>query len=211
MVALPKAPELKRRIQWRSVLVFTLTLVGLIALTVYSATHWVERQLLTPDNWVATMAPLPSDNTVAAALSTYSVNQLFTTADLESRVATALPDRTAFLVPPITEQLQMRLTNQTQRAIQSDTFSTIWQGANRVAINRLLESARNPSPQQNGQTATFSLDLPSISQVVTSILNGHSPLGALDTITETDGRSALQFTLIYQLKKPGTIFGSLTF
>ena len=56
--------------------------IGLAAVVGYSMVHWVEKQVLTTDNWVATVASVPKNDTVAAALSSYSVNRLFTTTDL---------------------------------------------------------------------------------------------------------------------------------
>jgi hypothetical protein len=133
--------------------------LGLISFTVYSAVHWTERQLLTTDNWVAMVTPLPKNDTVATALSNYTVQQVFTATDLNDRIKEALPDRAAFLVPVLTAQLQDRLDNRTKQFIQSDQFSTLWQSANRRANERLLASAREESSSDRDRKLPVNIDL----------------------------------------------------
>src|SRR4051812_25068299 len=88
-------------LRWRGPAVFLLTFIGVIALVGYLLVHWTERQLLTTDNWVKLVAPMPKDNSVATALSTYSVNKLFTEADLETKIEQVLPPQAALLLQPL--------------------------------------------------------------------------------------------------------------
>lgn len=161
----------KFRFSWRSLTVWVLAAAGLAALTGALVVHWTERQILTTDNWVQVVAPLPKNDAVASALSTYAVNQLYTATDLEDRITQALPDRAAFLAPTLSDQLQTRLTNRTKQVIQSDRFQSIWETANRAASQRLLTTARNPESATQKRTARFSLDLSSLRETVSSILN----------------------------------------
>jgi len=166
--------KLKRRFSWRSLTAGILVVLGLVSLVAFSLVHWTERQVLTTDNWVQVVGPLPKDDAVATALSTYSVNQLFTATDLEDKITEALPDRAAFLAPTLSDQLQSRLTNRTKQFIQSDTFQSAWETANRLASDRLITNARNPEAQSESRLAQFSMSLPVLRERITSFLNERS-------------------------------------
>lgn len=166
-----RAKNNKRSSIWRAALVYILLVVGLASLTGFMVVHWVERQILTTDNWVEMVTPIPKNAEVANALSTYAVNQVFTATDLENRITQALPDRAAFLAAPLTDQLQKRLTTRTSQFIQSDQFQNIWRTANQSASQLLINSAlSNDTKQSNGPLANFNIDIPSIKSQIVSFL-----------------------------------------
>ncbi len=171
MVAKKVRSKYRVNFGWRAIAVSILTVVGLISLVGFSFVHWTERQILTTDNWVQVVGPLPKNDQVASALSTYSVNQLFTQSDLENRISQALPPRASFLAPTLTDQLQSRLTNRTKQLIQSDKFTSLWTSANKAAHQRLLDSARGQTPQTAQSNARFNLDLSGVKDSVSSFLN----------------------------------------
>jgi len=146
-------------------------------------THWVERQLLTTDNWVTMMAPLPKDEQVASALSTFTVDKLIASTDVQAKIADALPEKAAFLAGPLTDQIDQRATNLTKRLIKSDQFQGIWIAANRTAHSRLVNRARNGSGSDQAATTTsssgkkvagFTLDL---SALKSTVVNALGPIG----------------------------------
>lgn len=121
-------------------------ILAVIAFGTYVVVRWVERQILTTDNWVAMVSPLPKQPVVANALGTYISSQVIDTKDIEARISDALPPRADFLAAPIANQVSSLTTRAAQRVVASDAFQTVWEGANRVAINRVLATARGQTP-----------------------------------------------------------------
>jgi hypothetical protein len=158
-----------------------LTSIGLISLAAFSIVHWIERQLLTTDNYVAMVAPLPKNPEVANAISSYTVTQLFTSTDLSNKIEQALPDKITFLAGPLSEQLQTRLTNRTRQLVQSDRFNTIWVSANTVASQRLLTTARGTNPPRE-KRVNFSIDMSGLRTRVATFLGKNAPI---DTASAT--------------------------
>ncbi len=81
------------------------------------------------------------------------------------------------MAPALSDQLQTRLTNRTKQVIQSDKFQSVWETINREASQRILTKAREAEPQQQPRTAQvgrFSLDLSSLKDTVTKLLNERS-------------------------------------
>lgn len=174
MAIKPARPRGKFHFGWRGLAVALLTIIGLVSLTGFTLAHWTERQILTTDNWVQVVGPLPQDDQVASALSTTAVNKVFTVTDLENRITQALPDPASFLAPPLTDQLESRLTARTKDFIQSDTFTTIWTNANRVASERLLARARGETTPGSQKVANFKLNLSQLKDKVNSLVNKSS-------------------------------------
>src|SRR5579862_9353665 len=118
-----------------------LTAIGCAAMFAYTAAHWVERQVLTTDNWVAMVAPLPQVPVVTSALAGYVTTQIFTNIPVEQEIKDALPPRAAFLASPLASQLQTLTNKIATQVLKSDNFETIWTAANRTAMDRLTNNA----------------------------------------------------------------------
>lgn len=175
MAAKKATPTQKKYFIWRGLTVCALTIAAIVFLTVFLIIHWVERQILTTDNWVATVSPIPKDDAVASALSKYTVDSIFTATDLEKRVSQALPDKASFLAPSIADQLHSRLTNRTKQIIQSDSFQSVWARLNQAASQRLLSKARGESTGTASKQSRFDLDLGPIKDIVTNLLAPNPP------------------------------------
>jgi hypothetical protein len=143
---------------WQTLLVIILGVVGMVSLVAFSYAHWAERQLLTTDNYVALMAPVPKDDEVASALGTYVVDSLFDKTDLQTKVTEALPEPAAFLAPTLTDRLDARLTSATTNIVKSDKFQSIWTEANRTAHQRLMDRVRGTKRPSKIDT-DFNLDI----------------------------------------------------
>ncbi len=156
-------------IRWFSIIAALLTVIGLVSLAAFMLVHWTERQILTTDNWVAIVSNVPKDEQVANALSDYTVTSVSNSIDLEGKISQALPDKAAFLAPPLTDQLESRLKARTKTVIQSDDFATVWQNANRLASQKILERARSDTPPSRAP-ARFNIDLPALKSRVESLL-----------------------------------------
>ncbi len=161
----PAKAKTESRFGWRGLVITLLSVVGIVSLLGYMMVHWTERQLLTTDNWVELVSPLPKDPQVSSALGTYTVDKLFDATDLQSKITEALPDRAAFLAPTLTERLDARLTTATTNLVASDKFQTIWTEANRATHQRLMDQARGttPPPKVN---LDFDLDLSAVREKI---------------------------------------------
>lgn len=186
-------PQRSYHRRWFSVLVCLLTILGLISYTGFTIAHWVQRQVLTTDNYVAMVTPLPKNPEVASALSSYTVNQLFVATDLSNKIEQALPERITFLADPLSAQLQARLTNRTKQLVQSDKFTEIWVAANKTASQRLLANARgtNPTPEKHVQ---FKLNMSALRAQVAGFLGKNAP------VDEASATTRPQSDLVVNLK-----------
>jgi hypothetical protein len=106
------------------------------------------------------VAPLPKQPVVYNALGSFISDKVFSEATVKQEVADALPPRAAFLSTPLTNQLKNLTTRVSQNVVSSDAFQTIWAGANRAAMDRLLTRAREKqSPKQSRLEQKFDLNL----------------------------------------------------
>jgi hypothetical protein len=130
----------------RAIGVLLLLVVASVAFTGYVAVRWMEKEVLNTNHWIAMVGPLPKEPVVSDALGKYIGLQVFDQPSVESRITEALPPRADFLAGPLAGQLQTVTVTASQRLVASDAFQSIWEGANRVAMNRLLATARGQTP-----------------------------------------------------------------
>ncbi|OGL37077.1 hypothetical protein A3E49_03185 [Candidatus Saccharibacteria bacterium RIFCSPHIGHO2_12_FULL_49_19] len=171
---------------WAKLAVITLAVLGLVFFSGFMIVHWTQRQLLTTDNWVELVAPLPKNEQVSSAVAVYSVDKLFETINVEQKVGEVLPPQAAFLAPPLSERIKTRTTNLAQDLIQSDQFQSIWITANRTAHQKLMNAARDEAPKEEGSQRTgFQLKLENLLTAVKEKL-GSSSAGLFANTGERD-------------------------
>lgn len=154
-----------------------LLFIASLVFAVYALVWWTERQILNSDNWVSYSSQLPKNPEVAGALADKLTNQIFANVPVEDRVAEALPPRAGFLAAPLTSQIQTRTTSLVTRAIESDTFQSVWTGANRLAIDRILNQARQDNPSASEKISEkFNVNLASIQPLIEQRLDKDSPI-----------------------------------
>lgn len=164
-------PKKNYHFRWRTLVVVLLTTLSIFSLIGFSSVHWVERQILTTSNWVKIVGPLPQNEVVASAISTYTVDKIFSTQDLQTKITNVLPPKASFLAPTISSELQSRLTSLTTKIIQSNQFNFVWVNANQAASQKLLDTARNvPQPAKTAKIAGFTLNLTSIRQSIVGLV-----------------------------------------
>ncbi|HSW84991.1 MAG TPA: hypothetical protein VLF79_00040 [Candidatus Saccharimonadales bacterium] len=157
----------------RQALIVVLICLGGLAFAGFILTHWAQRQVLTPDNWVALVEPLPKQPVVSDALGSYLAVKLFANVPIEQEVKDALPPRAAFLSKPLSDQLKSITTKVAQRAVASDAFQSIWASANRAALNRALAQARGQSTSvQKKANEKFKINLGDIRSQIADKLGG---------------------------------------
>ncbi|RDI34517.1 hypothetical protein [Lentzea flaviverrucosa] len=99
---------------------------------------WSARTALDTDRWVATVAPLPKDPEVAAAVADFATVKLFEAVDVEQRLRAVLPEQAAFVAGPLANQLHAPVRATATEVLGSDQFQRAWTELNRRAHQRAL-------------------------------------------------------------------------
>lgn len=142
----------------------TLAAFGLVASVVGL---WAATTTLNTNRWVATVAPLPKDPQVAAAVSQYATTEVFQVLNVEQRLREVLPEQAAFLVGPLTTQVRQTVQNTVTTVLQSDQFQKIWVEANRRAHERAMAIIEGTSSVVVARGDRVDIDLlPLINQVL---------------------------------------------
>ncbi len=127
----------------RSILAWVLFALGTLVVIVGSLTVWVNRQVLDEDNWVETSSSLLEDDEVRMALSVYIVDELYATADPQAVLEERLPENLQGLAGPIAGALRQPAVEGVDRFLQRPRVQSLWETANRLAIEELLAVLEN--------------------------------------------------------------------
>jgi hypothetical protein len=128
---------------------------------------WAANTVLNTDRWVSTVAPLPRNPQVSAAVAEYTTAQVFEVLDVEQRVREVLPDQAGFVVAPITGQVREYVTTTVTAALRSDRFQPIWQEVTRRVHQRALAVLEGRSEVATAQGDEVRIDLlPIVNQVI---------------------------------------------
>jgi hypothetical protein len=128
---------------------------------------WTARTTFNTDRWVQTVAPLPDDPKVTAAVSQYATTELFAVLDVEERLKEALPPRAAFAAGPVAGQLQTYMRQAVDAVLHSDRFQAVWLELNREAHAQLVAILRAQSDVVAAGQNRVTIDLlPLINQVL---------------------------------------------
>ncbi|HEY6593089.1 MAG TPA: hypothetical protein VI011_03110 [Asanoa sp.] len=128
---------------------------------------WAANTTLNTDRWVATIAPLPKDPQVAAAVAQYATTEVFRVVDLEQRLRTVLPEQAGVLVGPVVGQVRDYVRKTVTTVVQSDRFQVIWIEVNRRAHQQAMAILQGNSTvlATNGDMVKIDL-LPLINQAL---------------------------------------------
>lgn len=121
-------------------IVAALAIVTLIAATVGV---WAHKTLLDTDTYVATVSPLARDAAVVEALATRLTTEVVDLLEIERRVSEALPREYSLLAIPITDAARTQLRQLLIRAMETEQFVRVWEGANRLAHQTVVAILRN--------------------------------------------------------------------
>jgi hypothetical protein len=128
---------------------------------------WAARTTLNTDRWVATVAPLPRNPQVAAAVAQYTTTQVFEVVDVEQRLRAVLPEQAAFVAGPLTDQVRDAVRKTVTNVMGSDRFQPIWIEANRRAHRQALAIVEGTSNVVSTRGRHVDIDLlPLINQVL---------------------------------------------
>src|SRR2546423_6185550 len=81
---------------------------------------WAANTTLNTDRWVATVAPLPQNKAVAAAVAQYASGEVFNVLDVEDRIRTVLPQQAGFVARALATPLRGVVRNTGGHGLRSD-------------------------------------------------------------------------------------------
>ena len=129
----PVRGEKAKAPRWRRIVGAVLVVVGCLLVPLSLSAVWVRNTLLDTDNYVSTVGPLADNPDVQHAIANRVTDALFANADVEAKVADALPPRADFLAGPVSDGVRTAINAATLRLAESDRFETLWENANRRA------------------------------------------------------------------------------
>ena len=151
----------------RGVLAAVLTAVAAFTLVLSVVGLWAARTTLSTDRWVSTVAPLPQDPQISAAVAEYATTQTLAVIDVEQRLREVLPPQAAFAAGPIAGQLHTQVRNVVTNVLRSDGFQTVWIELNRRVHDRVLAVVEGESDVIAAQSDHIDIDLlPLINQAL---------------------------------------------
>jgi hypothetical protein len=86
--------------RWRSVVVVTLLVLGLLLAPLAVLTVWLRNTVLDTDHYVTTMAPLAASPAVQDAVTNAATSAIFAQVDVAQLAREGLPPRAQFLAEP---------------------------------------------------------------------------------------------------------------
>jgi hypothetical protein len=154
----------------RRMVAASLAFVAAFALVASVVGLWAAKTTLDTDRWVETVAPLPQNPQVAAAVADFTTTQVFQLVDVDQRLRAVLPPQAAFVVGPLTAQMRDYLSKTVRQVVQSDRFQPIWIAANRRAHQQTLAilEGRSSVVAARGDHVVIDL-LPLVNQVLREI------------------------------------------
>ncbi|GAA3383621.1 hypothetical protein [Cryptosporangium minutisporangium] len=145
----------------------TLVVIAAFALVTSVVGLWAARTTLETDRWVATVAPLPQDPKVSAAVAEYATTELFRVLDVDQRLREVLPPQAGFVVGPLTGQMREQVRRTVDTVLTSDRFQAIWVGLNQELHQRLLAVIEGESDLITARDDRIQINLlPLINQVL---------------------------------------------
>ncbi len=141
---------------WRRVLAGITAVLAMIAVVAAVQALWLKTTLENEDQFVATFAPLPSDEAVAEALSIRVATEIVVAQDVEGFVAETLPDELGLLTVPITEGITGVIATVAKELIQSDQFTAVWTASLRgshILVSAVLSGNDRALEAEDGAVA----------------------------------------------------------
>ncbi len=118
-----------RPFPWRNTVAWILIVLACLMAILSPIAVWAKTTFLDTENFVETVSPLVTDETVAQPLSTEIANRLFIGLDIEGRIKEALeevlPEKLTFIAGPISNGLQTLTQKLTYEVLTSSQFQTV--------------------------------------------------------------------------------------
>src|SRR5450759_593895 len=137
VTAVTGAPRLRR---WLALILVVMAVVGLV---ISALALWSDSLVFNTDKWVAAVAPVAEDPAVRHSVSTFVADKTLEVADLQNRIAKALPSDAVVLAQPLTQTLRDFLIKEIDKFLATPTAQTIWVDVNRFAHQQLITALQD--------------------------------------------------------------------
>src|SRR5436190_406206 len=178
--------------RWRRVVGALLVVIGCVLVPISLSAVWVRNTLLDTDHYVSTVGPLASDPQIQRALANKLTNAIFTRADVNAKIAAALPPRAAFLAAPVANALRTTTDQAALRLVESSRFQTLWENANRRAHGAVVNVLTGGGTRVSTENGTVAIDTGQIVDNVKAKLDAKG-IDIFDRVTLPAGKQ--QFVL----------------
>jgi hypothetical protein len=150
---------------------FLLTLAGVLSL-VSNVGLWVDRTVYDTDTFVSTTDNVLDDEDVQQVIAQRFSDQLFVSADVESRLQTELPDGLKFLALPLANAVREFLQNATLRFLERQPFEDVRTAALERTHAQLIDVIEGRSDAVSTEGGELVIDLrPVLEQVAQDVTN----------------------------------------
>jgi hypothetical protein len=157
------APERRTgRVITARVLIVVATILGIVS--IFSA--WAYRQLLDTEVWTDTSTQLLENKEIRDQVSTYLVDELYTSVDVTAELQNRLPGNLSPLAPVIAGGLRNALDTVADRALGNPQVQAIWTDANRAAHERFVRVIEGGGPNVQTEGGVVTLDLRRVLTVI---------------------------------------------
>jgi hypothetical protein len=119
--------------QWRRILSWVLLVLACVLAALSVPAVFFRTQLLDTEAYVSTVAPLARNPAIQSAIAARVRNDFVERSDLRRQVEGVLPDRAAFLAPPLTTAVGNLVEGATRSVLGSSAFHKTWDALNRAA------------------------------------------------------------------------------
>ena len=136
--AQPAGRRIGHSMRGRKIGIVALLVLGTLLCTGFGLGLWAKRQLLDTDNWVDTSGKLLEDEEIRAALGTFIVDRVYTSAQVEQRAREILPDRLKPLAGPAAAGFKEIAIRNAPSVLGTAVALDAWREANRKAHDTLL-------------------------------------------------------------------------
>ena len=107
---------------------------------------WANRQVLDTDNWATASSEVLEIPAVRTRTAQFLADKAYEVSDIETRISDALPPRLQPLAAPAAGLLRDRLEKRAAEALARPDVQQLWEDANRVTHQRLLQALEGSGP-----------------------------------------------------------------
>ncbi len=165
--------------RFRSFMVWTLIVAGCLAATAAAVGIWARTTALDTDTYLDTVAPLPQNPEVSAALAQTIVDQVYQNVAVEEELRQLLPEGIGFLAAPVGEAVRDVSADIADGIIASDAFANVWRGLNEFAHTQAVALLTGREGIVITQEGAVTLDL---TEAATTVRTGLEEAGLGDLL-----------------------------
>jgi hypothetical protein len=139
------AKQRKKPFAWRSLFCNGLLSLGILALIPAGMLLWLNRTVVQPDSYIASVGPVIQQPAVQKAIQETAAKELSARVDVNQIVSQALPENAQMLVGPISAQVKNYTYSTIGTIVASPKFAEVWVKTNRQAQASFMKIANNSS------------------------------------------------------------------